>query len=492
MATKVSSATLASLGAEVQVPTYDRTKIVPRMVHVGVGGFYRAHQALYTDDLLAGDSDWGYCGVGLLKHDARMRDTMRDQDCLYTLVERSQSGDSARVIGSIGEFLFAPDGPEVVLEKMASADTKLISLTITEGGYYIHQGTGKFDEHHPDIQRDLANPHQPGCSFGYLLEAMDRRRTRGVAPCTLMSCDNIQSNGDMLKTMLLAFAELRDPALRRWIETNVAFPNSMVDRITPATTDEHRALVRDHFGIDDEWPVTTESFKQWVIEDHFSQGRPAWEQVGAQMTHNVLPYEKMKLRLLNASHQAICYSGMLLGLTFAHEAMDEPLIRGLMEGMMDVEVTPLLTQPEGIDLTEYKATLVERFANPAIRDQLARIGTEGSARIAKFVLPSVAEQLQRSGSVDRLAYTVAGWFRYLSGHGEKGETMPINDPMEAKLRERAQVGGKDPAALLGMREVFSAEVAEHPVFRAKVGEWLRSLYDEGTAATLQKVAALPK
>lgn len=492
MANKLSSATLGSLGRDVQVPVYDRAKIVPRMVHVGVGGFYRAHQALYTDDLLAGDSDWGYCGVGLLKHDVRMRDTMRDQDCLYTLVERDQGGDTARVLGSVAQFLFAPDDPEAVLNKMASPDTKLIALTITEGGYYIHQGTGKFDEHHPDIQRDLVNPHQPGCSFGYLLEALDRRRTRHVEACTLMSCDNIQGNGDMLKTMLLAFAELRDPSLRNWIETNVAFPNSMVDRITPATTDEHRALVRDKFGVDDAWPVTTESFKQWVIEDHFSQGRPAWEQVGAQMTHDVLPYEKMKLRLLNASHQAICYSGMLLGLTFAHEAMADPLIRGLMESMMDVEVTPLLTQPEGIDLTDYKATLVERFANPAIRDQLSRIGTEGSARIAKFVLPSVAEQLQRGGPVDRLAYTVAGWFHYLSGRGDKGETMPINDPMEAKLRERAQAGGKDPGPLLDMREVFSAEVAENPAFRSRVGEWLHSLYDEGTAATLQKVAALPR
>ena len=489
MPTKLSSSTLGTLPANVRVPRYDRTKIVSRMVHVGVGGFHRAHQAIYTDDLLAGDSDWGYCGVGLLKHDARMRDVMRDQDCLYTVVERDNAGDQARVVGSMAAFLFAPDGPEAVLEKMASPECQLVSLTITEGGYYVHQGTGEFDAEHPDIQRDLANPHQPSCSFGYLLEAADRRRTRGLAPFTLMSCDNIQGNGDVAKKMLLAFAELRDPALRNWMEANVAFPNSMVDRITPATTDEHRALVREKFGVDDEWPVTTESFKQWVIEDHFSQGRPAWEKVGAQMTADVLPYEKMKLRLLNASHQAICYSGMLMGLSFAHEALAEPLIRGLMETMMDVEVTPLLPQPAGIDLTAYKATLVERFANPAIRDQLSRIGTEGSARIPKFVLPSVAEQLQRGGPMDRLSYTVASWFRSLSGQGDTGQPVPIIDPMEAKLRERAKAGGKDPGPLLAMREVFSADVAEHPTFRAQVTGWLRSLYDEGTRATLQKLAS---
>ena len=489
MSTPLTSATLRRLAPEVQTPAYDRSKIVPRMIHVGVGGFHRAHQAVYTDDLLAGDSDWGYCGVGLLKHDARIRDAMRSQDCLYTVVERDTTGDHARVIGSIAEFLFAPDDPQAVLERMAAPDCHLVSMTITEGGYYVHQGTGEFDAQHPDIQRDLAHPHEPACSFGYLLEALDRRRTRGLPPFTLMSCDNIQGNGDVAKKMLLAFAELRDPALHRWMAENVAFPNSMVDRITPATTDEHRALVRERFGIEDAWPVTTEGFKQWVIEDHFPLGRPAWERVGAQMTADVLPYEKMKLRLLNASHQALCYSGMLMGLTFAHETMTEPLIRGLVETMMNMEVTPLLTQPAGIDLGDYKRTLIERFANPAIRDQLSRIGTEGSARIPKFVLPSVAEQLARGGPLDCLAYTVASWFRYLSGTDDAGQPMPIIDPMEAKLRERAQAGGRDPGPLLAMREIFSAEVADHPAFRERVTAWLRSLYDEGTRATLQKIAA---
>jgi mannitol 2-dehydrogenase len=257
-------------------------------------------------------------------------DALLSQDCLYTLVERSQQGDKARVVGSIVDFLFACDDKEAVLQRMASGQTKIVSMTITEGGYYVHSGTGEFDAQHPDIQHDLAHPQQPTCSFGFLLEALDRRRKAGQPPFTLMSCDNIQGNGDVLKKMLLAFAELRDPVLANWLARNGLFPNSMVDRITPATTDEHRQLVQDTFGIDDAWPVMTEPFKQWVIEDQFVQGRPAWESVGAQLVTDVLPYEKMKLRLLNASHQALCYIGLLFGYEFVHQTMEDADIRTLV------------------------------------------------------------------------------------------------------------------------------------------------------------------
>ncbi|MBV9489158.1 MAG: mannitol dehydrogenase family protein, partial [Verrucomicrobia bacterium] len=312
---------------------------------------------------------------------------------------------------------------------------------------------------------------------------------RGLGPFTAMSCDNIQSNGEVLKRMLLAFAELRDPALHNWLAQHGAFPNSMVDRITPATTDEHRALVRERFGIDDGWPVMTEPFKQWVIEDHFLEGRPQWEDVGAQMTTDVLPYEKMKLRLLNASHQAMCYIGMLLGYEFAHDAMNDAQIRSVVRTMMDVEVTPLLSPVPGIDLEEYKSTLIERFANPAIRDQLSRIGTEGSARIPKFVLPSVAEQLKRGGPLRLLSFTVASWFRYLNGVDDQGKAMPLIDPMADKLRERARTGGKNPAPLLAMREVFSEELANAKPFVEEVRSALASFYGEGAKATLAKYAA---
>ncbi|MBV8141104.1 MAG: mannitol dehydrogenase family protein [Verrucomicrobia bacterium] len=486
MTTQLNTANLHLLNPNVQIPRYDRQKVGQSIMHVGVGGFHRAHQALYMDDLFnqGNDPQWGYCGVGLLRHDARMRDVMRSQDCLYALVERSIEGDRARIIGSIVDFLFAPDDPEKVIEQMASPKTRIVSLTITEGGYYIDQSSGELDAKHPDIQYDLAHPHEPRCSFGYLLEALDRRRIRGLSPFTLMSCDNIQSNGEVARKMLTAFAELRDPVFRNWLSQNCLFPNSMVDRITPATTDEHRALVREKFGIEDGWPVMTESFKQWVIEDHFEHGRPAWETVGAQMTTDVLPYEKMKLRLLNASHQALCYIGMLLGYELVHETMEDQDIQKLVRKMMDEEVTPLLSAVPGVDLTDYKRTLIERFANPAIRDQLSRIGIYGSSGIPKFVLPSIEEQLQRGGPLKLLSFTVASWFRYLKGLDDSGKEMPMLDPMAQTLRERAHAAGRDAGQLLGMREVFSEELASSPVFVKQVSDTLNSFYEEGARSTL--------
>jgi mannitol 2-dehydrogenase len=491
MTTQLNAANLNLLDPKIQVPKYDRRKVSQSIMHVGVGGFHRAHQALYMDDLLqqGGDLDWGYCGVGLLKHDARIRDVMLSQDCLYTLVERSLEGDKARIIGSIVNFLFASDDPQKVIEQMASPQTRIVSLTITEGGYYIDQSTGGLDEKHPDIQYDLAHPHEPLCSFGYLLEALDRRRTRGLAPFTLMSCDNIQSNGEVAKKLLTAFAELRDPVFRNWLTENCIFPNSMVDRITPATTDEHRSLVKEKFRIDDGWPVMTESFKQWVIEDHFVQGRPAWELAGAQMTTDVLPYEKMKLRLLNASHQALCYIGMLLGYQLVHETMEDRDIQKLVEQMMDHEVSPLLSEVPGVDLTDYKKTLIERFANTAIRDQLSRIGIYGSSGIPKFVLPSIEEQLQRRGPIKLLSFTVASWFRYLNGLDESGKEMPMLDPMAQTLRERAKAAGRDARQLLAMREVFSEELANSPAFANQVTDTLHSFYEEGARSTLVKSIA---
>jgi mannitol 2-dehydrogenase len=491
MTTQLNAANLKLLDPKIQVPKYDRQKVDQSIMHVGVGGFHRAHQALYTDDLLGqgGDSHWGYCGVGLLKHDARIRDVMLAQDCLYTLVERSLEGDKARIIGSIVNFLFGPNDPQKVIEQMAAPQTRIVSLTITEGGYYIDQSTGELDEKNPDIQYDLAHPHEPRCSFGYLLEALDRRRARGLAPFTLMSCDNIQSNGEVARKMLTAFAELRDPVFRNWLTANCVFPNSMVDRITPATTDEHRTLVKEKFNIDDGWPVMTETFKQWVIEDHFVQGRPAWELVGAQMTTDVLPYEKMKLRLLNASHQALCYIGMLLGYELVHETMGDRDIKKLVEKLMDDEVTPLLSAVPGVDLTDYKKTLIERFANPAIRDQLSRIGIYGSSGIPKFVLPSIEEQLQRGGPIKQLSFTVAAWFRFLNGLDESGKEMPMLDPLAQTLRERAKAAGRDARQLLAMREVFSEELANSPAFIKQVTETLNSFYEKGARSTLEKSLA---
>jgi mannitol 2-dehydrogenase len=488
MTIKLCEANLGQFGSSIQVPQYDRRRPGQGIVHIGVGGFHRAHQTIYTEDLFhqGQDFEWGFCGVGLLPHDARMRDVLHAQECLYTLVERSINGDKARIVGSIRDYLFAPDNPEAVLEKMAAPETKIVSLTITEGGYYVQGSSGEFDAQHPDIQHDLAHPHEPKCSFGFLLEALERKRKRGQAPFTLLSCDNIQGNGDTLQKMLLAFAELRDPTLSNWMATNCLFPNSMVDRITPATTDEHHQLVREKFGIDDGWPVMTEEFKQWVIEDRFVQGRPAWEKAGAQITDDVLPYEKMKLRLLNASHQALCYIGMLFGYEFAHQTMEDEDIRALVKILMDREVTPILSEVPGIDLEQYKSTLIERFANPAIRDQLSRIGTYGSSGMPKFVLPSIAEQLKRGGSITLLSFTIACWLRYLNGQDEQGKTIIMKDSMASQLREFAQAAGNDPLPFLALRSIFSEEVAGAPEFARQVRAFLESFYERGARATLQE------
>lgn len=489
MSVKLNQANLNLLPNEIKVPRYDRSKIGQGIVHIGVGGFHRAHQTVYTEDLFNQHKDmqWGFCGIGLLEHDARMRDVLTSQDYLYTLLERSVAEDSPRVVGSIVNYIFAPDDREAAIEKMAAAETKIVSLTITEGGYYIHSGTGGFDPSHPDIQYDLANPGQPKSSFGFLLEALNRRRLRGQAPFTIMSCDNIQGNGSVARKMLLAFARLSNAELAAWVENEVAFPNSMVDRITPATTDEHRALVSDKFGISDGWPVMTEPFKQWVIEDHFTLGRPAWESVGAQMTSNVLPYEIMKLRLLNAAHQALCYIAMLLGYEFVHEAMQDADISKLVELMMDEDVTPILPDVPGVDLTAYKQTLIERFANPAIRDQLSRIGIYGSSGIPKFVLPSIAEQLKAGGSIKFLTFIIASWFRYLDGRDEQGNTIIMKDPNAEKLHKIAVASAKSPDQLLALRELFSDELANSARFTNLVKQLLDDLYSKGAQAALNEL-----
>jgi mannitol 2-dehydrogenase len=469
-------------------PRYDRRRVGRGIMHIGVGGFHRAHQAVYAEDLfhLGEDLQWGLCGVGLLQQDDRMNDVMRRQDCLYTLVERGNDGDRARIVGSIVEFLFAPANREAVLEKMASPETKIVSMTITEGGYYLISGGGEFDHRHADIAHDVAQPHEPACSFGYLLEALDRRRRRGLGPFTVMSCDNIQGNGHVARKVILAMAEMREPALARWIADHGVFPNSMVDRITPATGDEHRALVREKYEVDDDWPVMTELFKQWVIEDHFAEGRPGWEKAGAQMTHDVLPYEKMKLRLLNGAHQALCYIGMLFGYEFAHQTMEDRDIRRLVELMME-EATPVLSPVPGVNLDEYKGTLIERFANPAIRDQLSRIGIYGSSGMPKFVLPTIQEQLDRGGPIEMLSFTAACWFRYLNGRSERGDEIIMKDPMAAKLRELARAGGKDPERLLAVREIFSEQLANSPRFVNRVKEILLDFYSLGARETLLKI-----
>ncbi|MFE7506508.1 mannitol dehydrogenase family protein [Promicromonospora sp. NPDC057488] len=471
---------------DLAAPPYDRTGIRVGIVHLGVGGFHRAHQALAVDELLRrGEArDWGICGVGLLPGDAAMRDALLPQDGLYTLVTKHADGDlDARVVGSIVEYLFAPDDPEAVLERMAHPDTRIVSLTITEGGYNFDQVTGAFDASAPDVVADARPGAVPATVFGYVVEALARRRARGLPPFTVMSCDNVQGNGEMARAVFAAFAGLRDPELGRWVHDAVAFPSSMVDRITPVTTEADRALVAERFGVQDRWPVVAEPFFQWVLEDRFPLGRPPLEDAGVQLVADVEPYELMKLRLLNASHQAMAYFGRLAGYEYAHEAMADPDLARFVRGFMDREATPTLAPVPGVDLEEYKATLIERFGNPAVRDTLARLGAETSDRIPKFLVPLVREQLRTGGEVTLSAAVVASWARYAEGVDERGEPIEVVDRLADRLVPLARSQRADRLAFLRAPALFGSLVQE-PRFVEPYLDALDSLHRVGARATL--------
>jgi len=487
---RLTASSLPEVSRTVPVPGYDRGPVTAGVVHVGVGGFHRAHQAVYLDRLLErGERDWGVCGVGVLPQDRRMADVLRAQDGLYTLVVKHADGRlEPRVVGSLVDHLVAPDDPQAVVERMAAATTRIVSLTITEGGYNTVPATGEFDAGNAAVTADLTPGATPSTTFGLVVEALARRRERGMPPFTVVSCDNIQSNGVLARRVFTAYARLRDPALGDWVEHEVAFPSSMVDRITPATTDDDRAALADGFGVLDAWPVVSESFTQWVLEDDFPSGRPDLGSVGVQLVGDVLPYELMKLRLLNASHQALAYLGYLCGHRYVHEAAGDPLIATFLRAYMDGEATPTLAPVPGVDLEDYKATLIARFANPHVRDTLARICADTSDRIPKFLLPVVREQLARGGDVRLAALVVASWARYAEGVDEEGEPIDVVDPLRPVLTAAAARQRREPTAFLEVRDVFG-DLVDAPRFRSPYVEALASLHRVGARATLEHAVA---
>ncbi|BBG02345.1 MULTISPECIES: mannitol dehydrogenase family protein [Pseudonocardia] len=467
----------------VDVPGYDRTGIRTGIVHIGVGGFHRAHLAMYVDSLLiAGEArEWGICGVGVLPGDARMRDVLRAQEGLYTLVRKEPDGSLApRVVGSLVDYLFAPDDPEAVIERIAHADTRIVSLTITEGGYAIDQKTGEFDPEFPGVRDETS-------AFGLVVEALARRRDRGTGPLTIMSCDNMQGNGDAARRVFTGVAQLRDPELGAWVADRVSFPNSMVDRITPATADSDREALAERFGLRDGWPVVCEPFTQWVLEDDFAAGRPEFERVDVQVVDDVVPYEFMKLRLLNATHQALGYLGYLAGHRYVHEVAQDPVFARFLRGYMDDEATPTLRPVPGIDLDGYKDTLIERFANPGVADTLMRINYGSSDRISIFLLPVVREQLAAGGPVQRAAAVVAGWCRYAEGTDEQGAPIEQQDRLAEELTALALRERDEPLAFLRHPAVFG-DLADDERFATAFRGALESLYARGAAATVADLA----
>ena len=485
----LNARTLKHWSDRLPLPAYDRDLVTPGVVHLGVGGFHRAHQAMYHDRLMNQGSalDWGICGVGVLPADRRMKQVLDAQDGLYTLVLKHSDGTyEPRVIGSIVEYLFAPDDPEAVIEKMAAPSIRIVSLTITEGGYNISDVTGEFDAANPDVVRDLEPDAVPRTAFGLVTEALRRRRSRGLAPFTVMSCDNLQDNGRLSRRVFTTFARLRDPDLGDWVEREVHFPNSMVDRITPVTTDADRAEIRERFGIDDLWPVVCEPYTQWVLQDAFTAGRPAYEQAGVQVVDHVEPYELMKLRLLNGSHQAMCYFAYLAGYRLVHEAAQDPLFQAFLLGYMDQEVTPTLPPVPGVDLDGYKHTLIERFSNPQVRDTIARLCAESSDRIPKWVLPVIRYQLAAGGEIRRSAAVVASWARYAEGVDEQGQPIEVVDRLADRLTRAALRQREDPDAFIANRDVFG-DLADDERFVAAYRSALASLRQSGARATLQSL-----
>ncbi len=492
-ATPLSTTTLSQIGAAglVDVPGYDRSQVRTGIVHVGVGGFFRAHQAMYLDRLMnAGEAlDLGICGVAALPHDRRIYDAMTGQDCLYTLVLKHPDGRlEARVIGSMTSMLFAPDDPQAVVDAMADPATKIVALTITEGGYLVDQVTGDFRGDHPSIQADLVPGATPSTTFGFVVAALAARRAAGLAPFTVQSSDNLPGNGDVARKMICAFARLLDPELADWIEAQVAFPNAMVDRITPVTTPDDIALVAERFGIEDAWPVVCEPFTQWVVEDHFPTGRPAWEDAGAQLVDDVIPYELMKLRLLNASHQALCYLGYLSGYRYAHEVCADQLFRDFLLRYMEREGSPTLPEVPAVDLDAYRHELIDRFANPAVRDHLSRLCLESSDRIPKWLVPVIAANLAAGGDIEVSALVVASWVRYAEGVDEQGEPIDVRDNDKERVMAAAQASRTDPLEFLRMRDYFG-DLVDDERFTTAYTAHLASLRERGARATLEDVMA---
>lgn len=480
---------LDQLGSNIATPGYYRDDVSVGIVHFGVGGFHRAHQAIYLDDLMnQGQAlDFGICGVGVMPGDRRMKEVLKAQDHLYTLVIKHPDGQwTPRVIGSIINYLYAPDDPEKVIECMAAETTRIVSLTVTEGGYNFHHVTGEFNLDNSDIRHDLDGAAAPKTFFGLIVEALRRRREQGVTPFTVMSCDNIQGNGDVAKASFVAFARAMDRELGDWIAEHVHFPNSMVDRITPVTTEEDRAEIKKRFDLEDGWPVVCEPFTQWVLEDHFNAGRPAYDEVGVQVVDDVMPYELMKLRLLNASHQALTYFGYLDGYRYAHEVCQDELYADFLLNYMVEEGSPTLSPVPGVDLDDYRHTLIARFANPEIRDTLARLCAESSDRIPKWLLPVIREQLERDGEIKRSAAVVASWARYAEGVDEQGEPIDIVDRLKDELHGIAQRNRDNPLAFIENREVFG-DLVDNERFVEAYTQALSRLHRQGARATVESV-----
>ncbi len=477
------------IAKHIPCPNYNRQALKTGIVHIGVGGFHRSHQAYYMHQLIAAYNmlDWGICGVGLREADRNMYKALKKQDGLYTLIIQHPNGTiKSEVIGAIKEMLLAVDTPNLVLDKMAHADTKIVSLTITEGGYNFNPQTGAFNFDNADIQHDLAQPNQPKTVFGYLTAALRKRRANELAPFSILSCDNIPHNGEVARQMVLAFARKQDVELAQWIEKTVTFPNTMVDRITPVTSPADIAYLQENYQLKDEWPVICEPFIQWVVEDTFSNGRPPLEKLGVQFVPDVIPYEKMKIRLLNAGHSVLGIPGAIHGHPSINDCMKDAVFAKFMRQFMDKEATPVLDVIEGIDIEKYKDSLEERFANSNIKDSVSRICSESSAKLPKFLIPTIQDNLANGGSIDYATFILAAWCYYSDKEVNENKTpLEIIDVMKAALHQVAAKTTNNLLEFLSLQEVFG-DLATNERFIKKYTEMIQLIYQYNNIRKLMR------
>ena len=485
MTMRLSDACLSQLtGKGYALPAYDRSALAPGIVHLGLGAFHRAHQAMYTDAVLtAGDLRWGIVGVSLRQSDTR--DALLPQDHLYTLAVRDATGERLSVIAALVSSLVAPQDPQAVVAAMADARCHIVSLTVTEKGYSHDPATRTLRFDHPDIVHDLAHPEAPCSAIGFIVRALAQRHASGLQPFTVLSCDNLPSNGDTTRALVLAFAAAVDPKLADWIERLGAFPNSMVDRIVPKTTDEDRVRISASLGAEDAWPVSTEPFSQWVIEDRFAGPRPQWQDAGATMVTRAEPYENAKLRMLNGSHSTLAYLGAVMGYITVDQAMADVHLSSFIESMMRDEIETTLDRP---GLPAYRAQLIARFRNPVLKHKLQQIAMDGSQKLPQRLLGTIRDRLARGADCQRLCFAVAGWVRYLHGHDDHGQIYAIADPLATTLQ--AAVASGDTAtdkinALIKIGAVFGSDLPTNFVFVSSVTRYLERIQAEGVAKVLQ-------
>ena len=457
-------------------------------MHLGIGAFHRAHQAAYTEAALnAGDMRWGILGASLRSPDTR--DALHVQNGLYALGVRDAQGEALSVIGAVRDVVVAPENPEKLIAVMARPATKIVSLTVTEKGYCHDPATGALREDHPDIVHDLVEHGRPKTALGFIVAALAMRRSAGVAPFTVLCCDNLPANGRTVKGVLSRFAHLRNAALGKYVADSLVCPSTMVDRIVPATSDEDRARIARALGATDAWPIVTEPFTQWVIEDTFAE-RPDWSLAGAQFVSDVAPYELMKLRLLNGAHSTLAYLGYLAGYQTVAAAMADAHLARVIRSMMDDEIAPTLKMPPGADLSGYKRALIERFRNPALKHRTWQIAMDGSQKLPQRLLGTVRDRLKAGAPFDRLALGIAGWMAYVTGRDEKGAAIDVRDPLAAALRQRADAAGRDAKALaralIGMEAIFGADLAADSRFVSTVTGALDTLLRLGARETLRR------